>query len=184
MHGTNDAGLYGGAATWDADDKQDFLSEIRFMMDSIIESGDSPIFVFNNAPHLMDNQSGSGRNEANDHAIRDIQKWAAQQLLNQGYAIYHYNMEKYDCENLVNEDATATCPDHSVAGNYTDEWAIHDDYYNLNTATDKTEGTHPNFRGYNKKAQGILQVVNWLLFNGAEPTDYMIKLDEPYSKDY
>lgn len=184
MHGTNDSGLYGGAAGWDAEDNADFLAEIKNIMDSIIEKGDDPIFVFNNAPHLMDNQKGVGRNEANDQAIRDLQKVVAHTLLNQGYNIYHYNMEKFGEENLVNEDATETCPDHSTAGEYTDEWAIHDDYFNLNTATDITEGTHPNFRGYNKMAQGIKDVVNWLLFGGSKPTDYMIDLEDVFTKDY
>ena len=54
-----------------------------------------------------------------------------------------------------------------------DEVSRHETYYNLITPGQNKEGTHPNYRGYNKIAQGVQDVVEYILFNGAKPV-YMI----------
>jgi lysophospholipase L1-like esterase len=76
-------------------------------------------------------------------------------------------MEQYTMDNLTWE-TNKTCAT-------SDEELRHYDFYNLNTPGNSREGTHPNYRGYNRMAQGVQKVVEYLLFNGAKPT-YMIDI--------
>ena len=165
MHGTNDSGKDGGAPNWTAAQKEDFLKEIKNVMDNILVGSPDATFVMNNAPHGC-----YGRTEANDDAIRKIQKETAKKLLDMGYDVYHYNMEQYTMDHLTDE-VGKTCGEMSTSK----EYDRHKNYYNLVTPGNSFEGTHPNFRGYNKMAQGVQAVVEYLLFNGAKPT-YMIDL--------
>lgn len=162
MHGTNDANQDGGAGGWSQASKDDFLKEIKYMMDQILVGSPNATFVMNNAPHGC-----YGRNESSDDAIRVVQKETATKLYQMGYDVYHYNMEQYTMDNLTWE-TNKTCAT-------SDEELRHYDFYNLNTPGDSREGTHPNYRGYNRMAQGIQKVVEYLLFNGAKPT-YMIDI--------
>jgi lysophospholipase L1-like esterase len=122
----------------------------------------------NSVPHAFDG-TYSNRGEAADENMRRVQKETATALKALGYDVYHFNMGEYTRINLINEGAAA-CPGHTVTNDYREEeTAIHSDYYNINTGTQRNEGTHPNYRGYNKMADGVYEVVLYVLKDGAKP---------------
>ncbi len=183
MHGTNDASKAGGAATWSSDQKDHFKEELVRMMDYIRNDSANVQFVFNNVPHLFDgtntvtNAISSDRKEHNEAALRIIQKEVVADLDAAGYTVYYYDMNSYTKDHLV--DGTCTHEGYCETGeslaaafDSRGEQAAHGNYYNIHTTYITNEGTHPNFRGYNKMSEGVLEVVNDLLFNGAK-SDYL-----------
>ena len=163
MHGTNDAGYDGGAANWDNTKKNDFLLEIKNQMDKILEGSPNATFVMNNAPHRCDGDAP----RANDTAIRDLQKDVAVLLKEEGYNVYHYDMEAFTTENLRSADK---CGSNSAG-----EAQAHEGFYNIYISDGVTDKTHPNYAGYGKMAEGLIDVVDYLV-NGAEAPEYMINI--------
>ena len=197
MHGTNDNGNAGGvsgksgAYNWTDADKLYFQDAIQSMMDKILEGSPNAKFMINNVPHRFDtantlvsadgkNKTGGGTSEHNTMAMKVIQKGVAQNLKDMGYDVYHFDMNLYTRENLVEDGKTCSCAgysDHTSAGfDSTAEGEAHGYYYNFNTPYGYDEGTHPNFRGYNKMADGVYDAVQYVL-NGAAATKYMIALN-------
>lgn len=77
---------------------------------------------------------------------------------------------------IIVYESQSLCSDHTTTGSYYEsEAAIHGDYYNIHTGTDRNEGTHSNFRGYNKMADGVYEVVQYIL-NGADAPALMINI--------
>lgn len=179
MHGTNDAGR-----TSTAKDLEDFTAEHKMMMDAILEGSPDAQFVFNSVPHLFDG-TGANRNEYNENIVREYVKVMAQNFLNEGYKTHYYSMSDFQKNNLINEGKTpCTRDDAAIPSGGMDskgEKEIHSDYYNINTPCATNEGTHPNFRGYNKMADGVASVVNYLLFGGEKP-QYMFDLVPPQAQ--
>ena len=165
QHGTNDSNSVAALASRE----NDYYNEVKALIDTILADSPDCKFVINSVPHAFDSNGGGSRNEANDENMRRVQKETAQKLKAAGYDIYHYNMGEFTRINLVTDGAPA-CPGYTTAGDYkTAEVESHSYYYNINTGTSWNEGTHPNYRGYNKMADGALTVVNYLLFGGAKP---------------
>ncbi|MBQ9760259.1 MAG: hypothetical protein IJW16_02795 [Clostridia bacterium] len=171
QHGTNDA----GSVAANAQRETEYRNEIKAIADEFLaNSNPNCKFVINSVPHAFDGV-GFNRNEANDENMRRVQKETATALKAEGYDFYHFNMGEYTKDNLVNEGAEP-CPGHTTAGDYAEqEKACHGDYYNIHTPYTKNEGTHPNFRGYNKMADGVYTVVQYILAGGAKPI-YMIDI--------
>ena len=175
MHGTNDAGR--GV---DSIALKEFTAEHKKMMDEILKGSPDAQFVFNSVPHLFDG-TGANRNEGNEHVLREYVKVMAQNFLDEGYKTYYYSMSDFQKNNLINEGKSPCVrDDFTIVGNIDSlgEKDIHSDYYNINTPCTKNEGTHPNFRGYNKMADGVAEVVNYILFGGEKP-QYMFDLVPP-----
>ena len=175
MHGTNDSTRAGGAYTWGDDQKKAFRDEVQAMMDKILEGSPDAKFVFNNVPHRFDTDSNT--EEHNTMAMAGIQKEMAEIFAATGdYEVYHYNMNLYIRENLVN--GTCDCKGYDAPTGNIDSKAevdTHGYFYNCETPTAKGDGTHPNFRGYNKIADGLTAVVDYVLFDGNAPV-YMINV--------
>ncbi len=175
MHGTNDSGRANGAYNWDEAQKKAFRDEVQAMMDKILEGSPDAKFVFNNIPHRFDTDSGT--EEHNTMAMAGIQKEMAEIFAATGeYEVYHYNMNLFIRENLVKDGTSCDCEGYDApAANFdsTAEMDAHGYFYNCETPTGKGDGTHPNFRGYNKMADGIYEVVAYVLFDGEKPV-YMI----------
>ncbi len=165
QHGTNDSGaVASGGATREAE----YKSEVQAMMDAILATSPDCKFVMNSVPHAFDGNHVA-RNEKNDENMRRVQKETAQALKAEGYDVYHFDMGEYTRINLVN-DGKSPCTEQTTAGDYyTTESAIHGNYYNIYTGTNRNEGTHPNFRGYNKMADGVYEVVRYVLNGGTKP---------------
>ena len=165
QHGTNDS----GSVAKDSAKETDYYNEIKALMDEFLTSSNPDCkFVMNSVPHAFDGTYAT-RGEAADENMRRVQKETATALKALGYDVYHFNMGEYTRINLINEGAAA-CPGHTVTDDYREEEiAIHSDYYNINTGTQRNEGTHPNYRGYNKMADGVYEVVLYVLKDGAKP---------------
>lgn len=184
QHGTNDADQNGGAYNWNTAKKDFFAAAVDSLISKILEGSPNATFVLNNAPHAFDGNKGTGgkRNEANDEAIREVQLYTAQKLAAkyapQGITILHYDMNRYTAENLKAAGSTCTLPANPTTNpsenlDSSAEAAVHGEYYNITDLGPNNEGTHPNYKGYNKIAAGVNGVVQWQLFNGIKPV-YMI----------
>ena len=175
MHGTNDStrpGMYSqatGAYNWIEEDKAAFRAEVQNLMDKILEGSPNATFIFNNIPHRFDTDSNT--EEHNTMAMAAIQKEMVT-IFAETYDVYHYDMNSFTRENLVN--TSCECYDAPAENiDSTAEEAAHGYYYNCETPNGKHDGTHPNFRGYNKIAEAVYSVVDYIL-NGAEKPVYMI----------
>ncbi len=177
MHGTNDAAKVGadsnvaGAANWNEADKAAYTAEVQRLIDEILEGSPNAKFVLNNLPHSFD--AFLNRNEANDKVMLELQTATATAMAAKygTDVVFHYNMNAYTRENL--QDGTCDCPAYTENLDTAGEGTAHGYYYNFNTPTGNKDGTHPNFRGYHKMAEGYLDVVNYFLFGGQKPA-YMI----------
>ena len=167
MLGTNDAGKDGGAKNWTDEHKEEFKAEAKLLIDRIKADSPDATFVLMNAPHRCDGHSEN----LNDSAMRVLQKDTAQWLLDQGYNVLHYDMEAYTTENLRD-------PSKTECGKVvTLENKAHEDYYNIKTDTGTPDTTHPNYRGYGKIAEGMEDLLLYILEGGAAP-EYMIELQK------
>ena len=199
QHGTNDSGGNGGAYNWSAATKRTFRDGVQGMMDDILKGSPNAKFVFNNIPHRFDSTSviepghgtetknnlTGGTNEANTMAMADIQRDMVAGFARTGvYKVYLFNMNKYMRDHLVVEGVHCDCQGYNDPADRTSarptanfdstgEMAAHSYYFNFNSPYGYSEGTHPNFRGYNKMADGAYSMVQYVLFGGEKPT-YMI----------
>ena len=206
MHGTNDStkagGVSGGkgAYNWNEADKQYFADAVQDLMDKILAKSPNAQFVFNNIPHRFDSDSvvekghgtatsnlTAGTNEHNTMAMADIQYEMVKDFAASGYTVYLFNMNMYTRENLVVDGMTCDCegyndptdPDAArPSSNFdsTGEMAAHSYFYNFSSPYGYSEGTHPNFRGYHEMANGVYEVVQYVLFDG-EKSAYMIDVE-------
>ena len=175
MLGTNDAGRAGGAAKWKDGNKDEFMQEAENLLRKISKGSPDATFVFMNAPHRCD---GNANSEANDAAIRELQKLTAKRMIQKGYSVLMYDMERYTVENLTADGMTCAEKKDDAAGKTTaalleEEKVIHGDYYNIKTDTGSPDTTHPNYRGYGKIAEGMKDLLLHF-FEGAEAPEYMI----------
>jgi hypothetical protein len=80
-------------------------------------------------------------------------------------------MEAYTTENLRD-------PNKTECGKVvTLENKAHEDYYNIKTDTGTPDTTHPNYRGYGKIAEGMEDLLLYILEGGAAP-EYIIELQK------
>ena len=203
MLGTNDSGranveveydaAYNVTRTyWNDEDVADFKKETKFLMDEILEGSPNAQFVLMNAPHRCNTYTGtlgtvqkdaetgaididpdtskpkftvSGLGK--DIAVRDVQLKVATQLKAEGYNVLHYNMEAYT---RIEMSKNGVC-----GSDRSSELKAHENYYNIKTDTGTPDTTHPNYRGYGKIAEGMQDLLDYLLHNGEKPV-YMIDL--------
>lgn len=201
MLGTNDAnramngdGKY-GTDDWSPASKLEFITELENLLVKISKGSPNAKFVFMNAPHRCDGgvekldgdyvdiASEKGSNLQNkkkaDAAMRELQKLAAQKMLEKGYDMYCYDMGRFTQENLVTEGhhclTTEEAEDMTSQEIRAAELKAHEEYYNILTDTGKPDATHPNHNGYGKIAEAMVGLVQHLL-SGAETPEYMIDL--------
>ena len=159
MLGTNDASHI-ASANWTATQKQSYLDETQFLVDSISAGSPDAKFVLMNLPHRCD----GGSPNANDAEVRRVQAQTVTQLAETGREIYLYDMESFTIENLTS-DPSREGQSSAV------ETEIHRDYYNLkDNANDKT---HPSYLGYGKIAEGMIELADFFLGEGKKP-EYLL----------
>ena len=163
MLGTNDASKM--KANMKADELEtltaDFLADAKNLVDQILVGSPNAKIVMMNAPHRCDGDSENVK----DTAMREIQKNIATTLKASGYKIYHYDMEAYTIENLG-----------TGCGNTKEtEEKAHEDYYNILTDAGGPDRTHPNYRGYGKIAEGMIDLLAYVLEDAQAPK-YMINI--------
>ena len=159
MLGTNDASSM--KTNWTEETLQDFRDQAKFIVDEILKGSPDAKFVMMNVPHRCDGHDES----EGDTMMRDIQKQLATDLKLDGYNIYHYDMEAFNIENMGT----------GCGSTKNDELKAHEDYYNILTDTGSPDTTHPNYRGYGKIAEGMIDLLAYLL-KGAEAPKYMINI--------
>lgn len=180
MLGTNDAGQHSGTHKWSSALKDEYMDEAKNLIKQIKEGSPNAKFVMMNAPHRCDGDLALEK----DTAMRKLQTATSQWLKNQGYDVYCYNMGLYTIENLSAEGACCQMPEDADEMSETElaaylkeqELAAHQDYYNILTDSGTPDTTHPNFRGYNKIAEGMVSLLDYLLGDGEAPK-YMINLE-------
>ena len=163
MLGTNDIHQEHGASTWNSAARANFTSEVKNVFDKILVNSPDAQFVMMNAPHRCNGHNVS----ADDLAMRAIQLDTAAQLKAGGYNVELYDMDTYTATKL---SSTGSC-----ASSDKGELDVHAEYYNINTDTGNPDRTHPNYKGYAKIAEGMLDLIDYKLGEGEAPA-YMIEI--------
>ena len=148
MLGTNDSGKENGAKTWEDHQKEDYINEAESLMQAIMEHSPDARFVLMNVPHRCDTHKPS----EGDAAIRVLQSEAVDRLSKKGYRISLFDMHEYTLRAMGNGHGD------TAEG----EIEAHADYYNIRTETGKPDRTHPNYRGYNRIAEGVRAMLETL----------------------
>ena len=177
-----------GAKNWNTADKLFYQNAVEDLILKIHEGSPNAIFVLNNVPHRFDGNTGTipGSSvsysashvcsEANTYNMTLIQRQAAANLYDKLYTkaaegekirIYHYNMNQLTRTALKvgNCSGCGTYNSNALKGDFSSvsEGTAHGYYYNWHTTYIGSEGTHPNFRGYQKIAQGLEGIVDYVL---------------------
>lgn len=167
MHGTNDIGYNGYIENWDDAGKADFGVELKNQIDKIKVGSPNAKFVVNNTPHAVSELKTPGGSMTSKRytMLRDIELQAVKDLKTAGYDVYHYDMNRFTIENLG-----TGCSD-----DYNSEVNAHKDFYNIVNDSNAKDPLHPNYRGYGVIADGMVDLVNYLV-NGTPSLKYMIDI--------
>lgn len=153
MLGTNDIGQMG--SSWSATARADFLKETKSMCDQLLAGSPQAKFVYMNAPHICNISTQNSLAKA----MREGQAQVVETLKTDGYDIALYDMNQYCIANMGT----------GCASSQDAEYTAHSDYYNINTDTGTPDPLHPNYRGYGKIAEGMVDLLKYLLENGEKP---------------
>ena len=159
MLGTNDSSRMN--TNWDETTIADYNAQAKSLMDKILEGSPNAQFVLMNVPHRCDGDSEN----TGDTMMRNIQKDLAVSLKAEGYNIFHYDMEAFNIENMGT----------GCGSNKTDELKAHENYYNILTQAGGPDTTHPNYVGYGIIANGMIDLLDYIL-EGGEAPKYMINI--------